>query len=302
MDKKTKSYWEKRQEQWWKNQDRADAQVQKRLEKYYLRASKEVEREIAYYFAQYGKNNVIEFRELLKELSQEQRTMLYERINDFAREYPEYQRFLPVRESIYKLNRLQGLHYSMQIELVKLGAIEQAEFEKHLLETYGKNYKLLMAELGIGSNFATISDSVMQNTIYTKWVQGDNFSGRIWTNKEKMLNYMKNEFRDGLARGDSFKEISNAMRNRFGVGAFDAKRLVYTESAFVLNQSHKNGYLTAGVTRYEYSAVLDGKTSRVCRDMDGKEFLFEESEVGVNFPPLHTFCRSTFIGILDDLE
>lgn len=302
MDEKAKAYWLKRQEQWWKNQDKADDKLQKRLEKYYLKASKEVEREIAYYFAQYGKNNVIEFRELLKELSQDQRTMLYERMDDFAREYPEYQRFLPVRESIYKLNRLQGLHYSMQIELVKLGAIEQKEFEAHLLATYGKNYSALLSELGIGTSFATISDTTIQNTIYTKWVQNDNFSGRIWVNKEKMLNYMKNEFRDGLARGDSFKEISNAMRNRFGVGAFDAKRLVYTESAFVLNQSHKNGYLTAGVERYEFSAVLDRRTSPVCKNMDGKEFAFDEAEVGSNFPPLHTFCRSTFIGILDDLE
>ena len=300
MDEKAKKYWEQRQEQWWKNQDKSDERLQKRLEKYYRQSSKEIEREIAYYFAQYGKNNVIEFRELLRDLAPDQKTMLFENMDDFAREYPEYQRFLPVRESIYKLNRLQGLHYSMQIELVKLGALEQKEFEKHLLDTYGKNYKNIMRELGLGTSFVAQSDAVMRNIIFTKWVEDKNFSDRIWTNKEKMLNYMKNEFRDSLARGDSFSEVANAMRNRFGVGAFDAKRLVYTESAFVLNQSHKNGYLNAGVERYEYSAVLDRRTSPVCKNMDGKEFTFEESQVGVNFPPLHTFCRSTFIGILDE--
>lgn len=300
MDEKAKKYWEQRQEQWWKNQDKSDERLQKRLEKYYRQSSKEIEREIAYYFAQYGKNNVIEFRELLRDLAPDQKTMLFENMDDFAREYPEYQRFLPVRESIYKLNRLQGLHYSMQIELVKLGALEQKEFEKHLLDTYGKNYKNIMRELGLGTSFVAQSDAVMRNIIFTKWVEDKNFSDRIWTNKTKMLNYMKNEFRDRLARGDSFSEVANAMRNRFGVGAFDAKRLVYTESAFVLNQSHKNGYLNAGVERYEYSAVLDRRTSPVCKNMDGKEFTFEESQVGVNFPPLHTFCRSTFIGILDE--
>ena len=300
MDEKAKKYWEQRQEQWWKNQDKSDERLQKRLEKYYRQSSKEIEREIAYYFAQYGKNNVIEFRELLRDLAPDQKTMLFENMDDFAREYPEYQRFLPVRESIYKLNRLQGLHYSMQIELVKLGALEQKEFEKHLFDTYGKNYKNIMRELGLGTSFVAQSDAVMRNIIFTKWVEDKNFSDRIWTNKEKMLNYMKNEFRDSLARGDSFSEVANAMRNRFGVGAFDAKRLVYTESAFVLNQSHKNGYLNAGVERYEYSAVLDRRTSPVCKNMDGKEFTFEESQVGVNFPPLHTFCRSTFIGILDE--
>lgn len=297
---KSEEYWLKRQEQWWANQDKKDEQFQKRLERYYKKASQEVERDIALYFAQYGKNNVIEFRQLLQELDADQRTMLFERMNEFGANYPEYQRFLPIRESVYKLNRLQGLHYSMQLRLLDLGALEQKEFEKHLKNTYGANYKAIMKELGLGTSFVAISDSVMQNTINTKWVQDKNYSDRIWTNKEKMLTYMKNEFRDSMARGDGFKDVANAIRNRFGVGAYDAKRLVFTESAFVLNQSHKLGYLNAGVERYKYSAVLDGRTSAVCRNMDNKEFSFDEAVVGVNFPPLHTFCRSTFTGVFDD--
>ena len=37
--------------------------------------------------------------------------------------------------------------------------------------------------------------------------------------------------------------------------------------------------------KYEYVAVLDGKTSQVCRDLDGQEFKIKDQEPGVNFPP-----------------
>src|SRR5690606_26237909 len=113
----------------------------------------------------------------------------------FAVKYPQYAYLMPVRESIYKLNRLQGLHQSMNMRLLELGAIEHEVLEAHLLATYGKNYASLMGELGIGSSFLAVSSTVIRNTIYQKWVKDQNFSGRIWGNKEKMLGYMQNEFR-----------------------------------------------------------------------------------------------------------
>lgn len=299
--KKSKAYWQNRHEQWWDNQEKDDNKVNKRLEKQYTKMSAEIEKEIASYFIKYGKDNVIEFRTLLQDLDDKDRRLLFEDMDRFAVKYPKYAKMMPVRESIYKLNRLQGLHQSMNMKLLELGAIEQAEFEKHLTQTYGKNYKALMAELGLGSTFVAVSDSVIRGTIYTKWVKNQNFSDRIWGNKEKMLGYMQNEFRDSLARGDSYATIAKSMQRRFEVGASDARRLVTTEAAFVLNQSHMKGYTDAGVEEYDIDAIMDGQTSVICRNMDGKRFKFEEAEVGLNFPPFHSKCRSTFTGVLDEL-
>lgn len=301
MSKKTKSYWEGRQKQWWDNQDKMDDKAVKKLEMKYRRMSKEIEKDIASYFAKYGKDDVIEFRKLLQTLSDEDRRLLFEAMEEFAEKYPKYAHLMPVRESIYKLNRMQGLHYSMNMKLLELGAIEQDLFEKHLRDTYGKNYKALMGELGLGQSFVSISDNLMMDTIYTNWVNGENFSERIWKNKEKMFRYMQTEFRDSTARGDGYIDVARQMSERFDVGLHDAKRLVATESSFVLNQSHKHAYINAGVTEYIYSAVLDNKTSRICRDLDGEKFKFEDAEVGLNFPPLHAWCRSTYLGVTDGL-
>jgi SPP1 gp7 family putative phage head morphogenesis protein len=54
------------------------------------------------------------------------------------------------------------------------------------------------------------------------------------------------------------------------------------------------------VEKYEFLAAIDSRTSKLCRDKDGKVFKLKDSKVGVNFPPLHPHCRSTIIPVLKD--
>lgn len=299
---KSKSYWENRHTQWLNNQSDMDDRVAGKLKKEYDRTAKELEKDIARYFQKYGKDNVIEFRTMMQDLSQEDKNMLFKDMEAFAEKYPEHAHLMPVRESVYKLNRMQGLHYSTQMKLLELGVIEQKELEKHLEKTYGKHYKNMLEELGIGNQFLSVNDTIMRNTIFSKWVNNENFSDRIWENKDNLLNHLTTVYRDGIARGDNYARLTKDIMERFEVGASDARRLVWTEANFVLNQSHVHAYFNAGMEEYEISAIMDSKTSRICRSMDGKVFRFDEMEVGVNFPPFHPWCRTTFIGLTDGLQ
>ncbi len=294
---KSKTYWQKRQEQWIKNQDKSDALVVKQLEKQYKKTARELENEIAGYFNRYGKDEVIQYREMLKDLSKKDRDLLYQDMEAFAKKYPDYGHLMPVRESVYKLNRLQGLHYSTELKLLEMGAIEQEVFEKHLIATYGKNYEALMKELGIGFTFNSTLERVAAQTAFNKWVDGKNFSDRIWDNKEKLMKYMQEDLKNGLIRGDNYDKMTAQLVKRMDVGASDAKRLVWTESSFVLNQAHTHPYIDVGVLEYELNAMIDSRTSEICRKLDGEKFRFAELEVGVNFPPFHAYCRTTFIGV-----
>lgn len=300
--KKSKSYWKNRQKQWMDNQTKMDDRTLKQLEKHYKRISKELEKEIAHYFKEYGKDDVIEFREMLEDLSDEDRQLLFEKMDDFSVKYPQYAHLMPVRESIYKLNRLEGLHYTTQLQLLELGAIEQVELENHLIETYGKRYKQMMHELGLGDTFVAINQSIVRDTIFSKWVNDENFSDRIWANKEKLLNQLQTRYRDALARGDNYEQLIKEIIERFDVAYYDARRLVWTEANFVYNQAHTHAYRNAGVEEYEISAILDNRTSKICEELDGERFRFDELRVGINFPPFHPFCRTTFIGVLDGDE
>ena len=42
--------------------------------------------------------------------------LLIQRMDEFEKKYPEYADLMPIRESIYKLNRLEGLQQSIRLQ------------------------------------------------------------------------------------------------------------------------------------------------------------------------------------------
>ena len=55
-------------------------------------------------------------------------------------------------------------------------------------------------------------------------------------------------------------------------------------------------------TQYEYSPILDSKTCEICRALNGKVFEISERQPGVNFPPMHPWCRCTWIPYIGDVN
>lgn len=103
--------------------------------------------------------------------------------------------------------------------------------------------------------------------------------------------------RDALIRGDSYAKIIKMLRGRLQVSMSDAKRLITTESAFVLNQANRQAFIDAGIKKYQITAVLDNKTSKTCRGLNGETFEYGKDIVGVTYPPFHSYCRTTVIPI-----
>ena len=143
--------------------------------------------------------------------------------------------------------------------------------------------------------FFNINDITLQQTLNEKWINGENFSDRIWANKERLINLLNNEIRDGFIRGGDYRTMSKILQHRMDVGANEALRLIVTESSFVLNQANKQAFIDAGIEEYEITAVLDSRTSPMCRSLNGERFRFEDANVGINYPPFHPWCRTTVI-------
>lgn len=292
-----KRYWEGRMIQLFNAQDKQNDTLNALLQKEYQRVGANIDKEIASYYAKYGAEDVIEYRKLVVSLSQSERDLLYKDMEAFALKYPQYAELLPVRESIYQLNRLEGLQLSVRQNLLELGAIEQQVFDKALADAYERGYLCSMKGLENPVSFFKVDPLIMQQTINAKWVDGKNFSDRIWDNKERLIRTMNNEIRDGLIRGDSYRKMIKTIEHRTGIGGSDAKRLLMTEAAFVLNSANAQAFMDAGILEYEISAVMDSRTSPTCRHMDGQIFKFSERVVGVNAPPFHSYCRSTIVPI-----
>jgi SPP1 gp7 family putative phage head morphogenesis protein len=79
----------------------------------------------------------------------------------------------------------------------------------------------------------------------------------------------------------------------------DAFRLIRTESAHVdsevLLESFKQAKAELGYEYYIYDAFLDDRTSKICRELNGKRFKISEAKIGVNYFPMHPSCRSTCV-------
>ena len=73
-----------------------------------------------------------------------------------------------------------------------------------------------------------------------------------------------------------------------------------TESCFVAGELTARAYEECSVEKYRYLATLDLRTSEICRSLDGKVFLLSERQAGKNYPPMHPWCRSTTISIIDE--
>lgn len=110
-----------------------------------------------------------------------------------------------------------------------------------------------------------------------------------------MAETLKSEFIQGFIAEKTQNEMYKVVMDRFGAGAFDAKRLVRTEGCYIANEMQMQAYMECGVEKYRFIATLDLRTSNTCAKLDGKIFNVKDGVPDVNMPPMHPFCRSTTI-------
>lgn len=226
---------------------------------------------------------------------------MLQNIDEFAVRFPKFAHFLPIRTNIYKLNRLEGLQMNLRLHLLRLGAIEQALYTDHLTESYTNGYMTTLKNLGQAEAFFQINEGALRFALENKWVDGKNYSDRIWTNKESLIKFLSNDLKDAMIRGETYNKTSRQLAKRMNTGFKSAKRLVWTESSFVLNQSNAQAFKDSGVKSYEICAVLDSRTSIICQSLNGEIFEFGKEVAGQNFPPFHSWCRTTIIPVIESL-
>lgn len=291
------TYWERRQQQLNEQLEKDEAALKKRLLSYYEQEARRLEKEIAAYYSQYGENNVLEYRTLMESLSDGDKRLLLERMDDFAKKYPEHSHLLPVRESIYKLNRLEGLQQSVLIQQLEIGAVDQEQIRAHLEKQALRNANAAAETMGFGKNFYTENPEMIRKIVNTQWTNGKNFSERIWDNVDKLSGYLNQDLAQGFARGDSYERLTKQLRQRFEkVSRNDAYRLIYTEGTFVTNESRAAAFednTETYIFRVQYDKIRRNGWRDICDDLNGKTFKWSERKPGINFPPMHAWCHCT---------
>ena len=128
-------------------------------------------------------------------------------------------------------------------------------------------------------------------------INGKRFSSRIWDNTNKLANRIYDDVIDCVKNGEQPKRIVKKIKDDYGVSAYQAKRLVTTEVARVVNAGQMDIYRESGlVDKVLYTATLEDNTCDICADLDGKTFKLNDAP---NIPQ-HPNCRCCLVPVVDD--
>ena len=155
--------------------------------------------------------------------------------------------------------------------------------------------------------FKEVAKQDIETAVSKPWASdGKDFSQRIWENKTQLMNTLQTEMARSFMIGEGVAPLINRMQKRFNVSFSNARRLVETETAYVQEKAMLDTYDALDVEQYQILAVLDLKTSDICRHLDKKVFDRKDAKPGITMPPFHCYCRSTTIpyieGITDNQE
>lgn len=294
------TYWQRRQKEQLKALEKSEKALMQRLTEYYRDEYAKLDKEIASFYSKYGVKNIIEYRMLLDDLSPQDRSLLIKNVEEFKKKYPELKHIVPVRENIYKLNRLEGLQLSIIMQQAEIGAVNEQAVRRHLENLALKNANSVAEFLGFGKNFYFENSDIIKNFVGVKWCDGKDFSQRIWENTDKLARYLTTDLAQGFARGESYEKLTTQIGKRFiDVAKRDIYRLVYTEGTYIMAESSAKPF-EEDFENYRLSTVGDGKVCSKCNGTAENVFRFADRQAGVNFPPLHPMCRCTFEIVVDD--
>jgi len=145
--------------------------------------------------------------------------------------------------------------------------------------------------------FKEMSTEYTKQSLGVAW-EGKNYSQRIWDNTDDLATRLRELFTAKQLSGMSERAMAEALTKEFSVSAYQARRLVRTESAYFSNQARLHAWKQHGVKKYSLLAVLDFRTSKICRRMDGKVFKVTDARVDGEdgtYPPFHPFCRTVAV-------
>lgn len=143
----------------------------------------------------------------------------------------------------------------------------------------------------LAKSFRGLAES--QADLFAKTVRNGLLTGE---STDKLARRLKGRLRFGQ-RAQSLRQLAQAGGQVTSVANHQVMALVRTSVNQVANASSQQVYeANQSVTkRYRYIATLDGRTSPICRALDGQEFDYGKGPT----PPQHFNCRSTTVPLID---
>lgn len=309
--RRSANYWKKRFELLEQSQNQQGVQCYAELERKYRQAQRQIETQIQAWYGRFASNNGISIQDARKMLTNKELAELKWDINEYIR-YGEqnalsgtWVKELENASARYHISRLEALKLQTQQQIEVLFGNQLDSIDSAMKSIYTSGYYHTAYEIqkgfGVGWDFATLDENQINKVINKPWaVDGQNFSSRIWTNKQKLVNELNTTLTQNIILGQDPQKAIDEIARKLNVSKTSAGRLVMTEEAFFSSAAQKDCFNELDVEQFEIVATLDSHTSEICQEMDGKVFPMSQWEVGVTAPPFHVWCRTTTVPAFGD--
>lgn len=302
MSKPNDVYWAERFQLLEAIQNEDGRNVIRKLKKAYEQATKDLEKDLAYWYSRFAGNEGISLAEARKMLSTSQlkdfKITVEEYISKGESLDPKWRDALERASIKVHVSRLEALKLQLQQHAEETASRMALLMDEYATSSYKKQYYHTAFEIqkgiGLGWDLQKLDDRQVAKVVRKPWAaDGTNFSERVWDNRTKLVNELHTTLTSSIARGENPTKTIDKLADKMDNSLFNAGRVVMTEGAFFASTAKQDCFADLDVDWYEYVATLDLKTSQICRDLDGKIFERKDYIVGTTAPPLHPFCRST---------
>ena len=308
---KTADYWKDRFEQIEKICHDKGAVTYRDIEEQYRKAQREIESQISVWYQRFAVNNGITMQEARRLLTSGELAELKWNVNEYIKYGQQnaidgkWMKQLENASAKAHISRLEALKLQVQQQVEIVFGNQLDGIDKAMRAVYSAGYLHTAFEIqkgtGVGYTLAAFNQTFIDKILNRPWApDGKNFSDRVWSNKQKLINELNTTLTQGIILGKDPGKIINAMSKKLDVSKTAAGRLVMTESAAFASRAQEDCFKELGVEEYEIVATLDSHTSEICQDMDGKVFKMSERQIGVNAPPFHVNCRTTTVPYFND--
>lgn len=308
---KNSEYWKKRFVEMEEATHQTSVKKIFNIQEQFDKSAKVINEKINSWYQRYAENNNMSMLDAKKSLNAKELKELKWDVEEYIKKGREN---AFSGEWVKELENASAKAHISRLEALELQCRQQAEVafgnlndevSNHIKDVYKEGYYRTAYEIqkgvGVGSNFAALNDKLIEKVINKPWLaDGKNFSDRIWGNKNQLINQLHTSLSHMCITGSGPDKAINEIASKMNVSKANAGRLVMTETAYFSSAAKKECFKELDVERYEIVATLDGHTSDICQEMDGKVFKMSEYEEGVTAPPFHVNCRSCTAPYFDD--
>lgn len=301
MNKKMKSqsYWKKRMDEIFSYVDKTDYDFFYELQSIYSDSAQQVQKEIFNFYSKYAKENEISYQEAKKRLTREDLSDYRNNAKKYlkqAEKDPELQKRLNEQYQAGKVTRLEALNLELEYQMGVLSGNLHKSFDSYLKDTAKYAYR----KVGNGLSSSTLNKPALEQLVKTPF-NGRNYSESIWGNTDELAKDLRDVFKKGFVKGQGPADMARELRKKYNVSKSRAETIVRTDGTNIINNATIKRYKDAGLTKYEFHAHIDSRTTQICREHNKRIYLIEDYEPGKNAPPMHYNCRSTIIPTEEEL-